>query len=75
MLPKVLLKENLEVLETWALTMTSYNYGRNGMLRAKKLYGTDFRSIVDSHSSRYFGFASRNFYAEFLTALKVSKSN
>ena len=69
-----LLKENLEVLETWALTMTSYNYGRNGMLRAKKLYGTDFRSIVDSHSSRYFGFASRNFYAEFLTALKVSKN-
>lgn len=70
-----LLKENFEVLETWALTMTSYNYGRNGMLRAKKLYGTDFRRIMDNHSSRYFGFASRNFYPEFLTAMKVAKNH
>lgn len=69
-----LLKENYEVLETWALTMTSYNYGRNGMLRAKQQYGTDFRKIVDNHNSRYFGFASRNFYAEFLTAMKVAKN-
>lgn len=69
-----LLKENYEALGTWAMTMTSYNYGRNGMLRAKQLYGTDFRKIVDSHSSRYFGFASRNFYAEFLTAMKVAKN-
>jgi membrane-bound lytic murein transglycosylase D len=69
-----LLRENYEVLGTWAMTMTSYNYGRNGMLRAKQLYGTDFRKIVDSHSSRYFGFASRNFYAEFLTAMKVAKN-
>ena len=69
-----LLKENYEVLGTWAMTMTSYNYGRNGMLRAKKIFGTDFRKIVDGHSSRYFGFASRNFYAEFLTAMKVAKN-
>ena len=69
-----LLKENYEALGTWAMTMTSYNYGRNGMLRAKQLYGTDFRKIVDNHNSRYFGFASRNFYAEFLTAMKVAKN-
>ncbi len=69
-----LLKENYEALGTWAMTMTSYNYGRNGMLRAKQLYGNDFRKIVDSHNSRYFGFASRNFYAEFLTAMKVAKN-
>ena len=69
-----LLKENYEALGTWAMTMTSYNYGRNGMMRAKQLYGNDFRKIVDSHDSRYFGFASRNFYAEFLTAMKVAKN-
>jgi len=69
-----LLKDNFASLETWALTMTSYNYGRNGMLRAKKKFGTDFRKIVDNHESRYFGFASRNFYAEFLTAMKVAKN-
>ncbi len=69
-----LLKENYEALGTWAMTMTSYNYGRNGMLRAKQLYGNDFRKIVDKHNSRYFGFASRNFYAEFLTAMKVAKN-
>lgn len=69
-----LLKDNFQVLETWALTMTSYNHGRNGMLRAKKQWGTDFRKIMDHYSSRYFGFASRNFYAEFLTAMKVAKN-
>ena len=68
-----LLRDNFQTLETWALTMTSYNYGKNGMLRAKKKFGTDFRRIVDNHDGRYFGFASRNFYAEFLTALKVAK--
>ncbi len=69
-----LLRDNFGALESWALTMTSYNYGRNGMIRARNLFGTDFRKIMDNHNSRYFGFASRNFYAEFLAALKVAKN-
>jgi membrane-bound lytic murein transglycosylase D len=67
-----LLRDNLAVLETWPLTITSYNHGKNGMLRAKKRFGKDFRRIVDQYQSRYFGFASRNFYSEFLAALEVA---
>jgi membrane-bound lytic murein transglycosylase D len=69
-----LFKDNYEALGSWPLTVTSYNHGRNGMLRAKRQYGDDLRKIVDNYKSRYFGFASKNFYAEFLAALEVSRN-
>jgi membrane-bound lytic murein transglycosylase D len=69
-----LFKDNYAALGSWPLTVTSYNHGRNGMLRAKKRYGDDLRKIADTYKSKYFGFASRNFYAEFLAALEVSRN-
>jgi membrane-bound lytic murein transglycosylase D len=69
-----LFRDNYEALGSWPLTVTSYNHGRNGMLRAKKKYGDDLRKIADSYKSKYFGFASRNFYAEFLAALEISRN-
>lgn len=69
-----LLRDNFAVLKSWPLTITSYNHGKNGMLRAKRKYGTDFLKIVKNYRSRYFGFASRNFYSEFLAALEVAKN-
>jgi membrane-bound lytic murein transglycosylase D len=44
------------------------------MKRAKKRYGSDISKIVGNYKSRTFGFASRNFYAEFLAALHVVKN-
>jgi len=70
-----LLKENYATLGTWPLAITAYNHGVNGMKRAVRLLGTtDFGIIAEKYSSRQFGFASSNFYAEFLAALHVSKN-
>lgn len=67
-----LLKLNYRELQSWPLAITAYNHGLNGMRRAKSQYGDDFGRIYREYSSRSFGFASRNFYAEFLAALHVA---
>lgn len=70
-----LLKLNHSELGAWPLAVTAYNHGLNGMKRAKAQFGTDFGKIYTSYQSRSFGFASRNFYAEFLAAVDVVKNS
>jgi membrane-bound lytic murein transglycosylase D len=70
-----LLKHNYDVLGSWPLAITAYNHGLNGMKRAKALHGDDFNDIYNDYKSRSFGFASRNFYAEFLAALEVASNH
>ncbi len=66
------LKENYQLLHTWPLAITAYNYGTGGLKRAVSRLGTrDFGVIIERHSGRTFGFASKNFYAEFLAAAQV----
>lgn len=67
-----LLKLNYNELGSWPLAITAYNHGLNGMRRAKAQFGTDFGRIYREYKSNSFGFASRNFYAEFLAALHVA---
>ncbi len=67
-----LLKHNYKVLQYWPLALTAYNHGLNGMRRAKRQFGNDIAKIVKHYKSRIFGFASRNFYAEFLAAYEVA---
>ena len=66
-----LLKKNFETLNSWPLAITAYNHGLRGMSRAQKRHGSDIVKIIEKYKSRTFGFASRNFYAEFLAALHV----
>lgn len=66
-----LLGENYAALGSWPLALTAYNHGRGGMLRAKRLHGDDIADIVRNYSGRTFGFASRNFYAQFLAARSI----
>ncbi|MEY3659518.1 MAG: hypothetical protein RLZZ169_343 [Pseudomonadota bacterium] len=69
-----LLKENHEELGTWPLALTAYNHGTNGMLRAVRESGTrDIGEIVANYKGPRFGFASRNFYAQFLAARQVEE--
>jgi membrane-bound lytic murein transglycosylase D len=69
-----LLRENYEALGTWPLAITAYNHGANGMKQAVATVGTtDFGTIVQQYRGPLFGFASKNFYAEFLAALDVIK--
>lgn len=67
-----LLEQNRKVTGTWPLAITAYNHGASGMRRAVRKVGTnDIEKIVRNYRSRTFGFASRNFYVEFLAALEA----
>ncbi len=69
-----LLRSNHERLGTWPLALTAYNHGPGGMERAVRKLGTrNIEQILDRYKSRTFGFASRNFYCEFLAALEVQQ--
>jgi len=68
-----LLKYNYKQLKSWPLAITAYNHGVNGMKRAKKRHGDDIVKIIDNYRSRRFGFASKNFFSEFMAALEVTK--
>jgi membrane-bound lytic murein transglycosylase D len=69
-----LLKRNFESVRSWPLAVTAYNHGLQGMKRAQKKFGNDFVKVVAKYKSRTFGFASQNFYAEFLAAIHVVKN-
>ena len=70
-----LLRENYKLLGTWPLAITAYNHGAWGMKKAVARTGTkDIGKIVHRYRGRAFGFASRNFYAEFLAAVHVAKN-
>jgi len=63
------LRENYDRLGTWPLAITAYNHGANGMAYAVRKHQTkNLATIIKHYQSRAFGFASRNFYAEFLAA-------
>ncbi|HDL19523.1 MAG TPA: LysM peptidoglycan-binding domain-containing protein [Bacteroidetes bacterium] len=70
-----LMQENYQTLGSWPLAITAYNHGMAGMKRAKrKLHTSDIAKIVAKYRSRYFKFASRNFYCEFLAALHIAQN-
>ncbi len=58
----------------WPLALTGYNHGVGGMIRAKNEISPDIGRIVWEYEGPRFGFASRNFYAEFLAAKKVAEN-
>jgi membrane-bound lytic murein transglycosylase D len=60
-------------LGSWPLAITSYNHGVAGMRAAKERFGTDFERVLSEYDGRTFGFASKNFYKEFLAAREIAK--
>jgi len=70
------LSDAYEKLGSWPLTVTSYNHGVDGMMRARRELGTtDISRLIREYDGPYFGFASKNFYAEFLAALEISSNS
>ncbi len=64
--------ENIRLLREWPLAITAYNHGPGGMKKAVKTVGTtDLDVILRRYQNPTFGFASRNFYSEFLAAKDV----
>jgi membrane-bound lytic murein transglycosylase D len=67
-----LLKHNYEALGSWPLALLAYNHGREGILVAKATLGSNaVDEIIVRYNGPRFGFASRNFYPEFLAALDI----
>lgn len=66
------LQRNYTVLGSWPLALTAYNYGTSGMARAKKDKGS-YEKIFLEYQEGHFKFASRNFYPEFLAALRSAR--
>ncbi|PCI79258.1 MAG: hypothetical protein COB20_05085 [SAR86 cluster bacterium] len=70
-----LLEYNYSVLGTWPLALTAYNHGAGGIARAvRDTKTTDIEKIVANYKGRSFGFASRNFYAQFLAVNEVERN-
>lgn len=69
-----LLSHNFGKLDSWPLAITAYNHGAEGMARAvKELSTRDLAQIIRGYKSKSFGFASSNFYSEFLAILEVER--
>lgn len=67
------LKRDYKSLGAWPLALTAYNHGPGGVRRAVQSLGTtDIAEIAFNYSSPSFGFASRNFYVQFLAATEVA---
>jgi membrane-bound lytic murein transglycosylase D len=66
-----LLKQNIQILKKWPLAVTAYNHGTGSLLKAvKSLKTTELQEIIDRNNAKSFQFASSNFYACFLAALR-----
>ena len=61
-------------LGDWPAAITSYNHGIYGMMRAQDQVGRDFVSIVETYDGPAFGFASRNYYAQFLAVCEIANN-
>ena len=71
----LLLKENYQALGAWPLAITAYNHGAEGLARGVAKVGSrDLMDLIRNYESRTWGFASKNFYAEFIAAVQVAQN-
>jgi membrane-bound lytic murein transglycosylase D len=68
-----LLRSNYLTFGNWPLAITAYDYGTAGMSEAASIYNNNFVRIVRDYEGPHFGFASKNYYAEFLAASQVDR--
>jgi membrane-bound lytic murein transglycosylase D len=62
-------------LGNWPLAITSYNYGPAGIARAVEEIGSDnLVDLINQYSHPNWGYAPKNFYAEFLVAVEIGKN-
>lgn len=68
-----LLKQNYRILDNnWPLAITAYNHGTEGIFRGiKTVESDDLVELIKRYQSPAFGFASKNFYAEFLAVVEI----
>jgi membrane-bound lytic murein transglycosylase D len=70
-----LLEQNYQALGSWPLALTAYNYGAGGLARAVAQIGSDnLVDLIRTYEHPYWGFAPKNFYAEFLAAVDIGQN-
>lgn len=70
-----LLAQNYQALGNWPLALTAYNYGAGGLARAVAQIGSDnLVDLIRKYEHPYWGFAPKNFYAEFLAAVDIAQN-
>src|SRR5690606_12104818 len=67
-----LFQTNYKILGNWPLAITAYNHGAYSLKRAvAKLGSNDLPYLINRYDNASFGFASKNFYCEFLGILST----
>lgn len=64
-----LMQQNFRIMKSWDLAVTAYNSGTKHLLKTKRELASndvDLEAIIKNSDSEHFGFASKNFYSEFL---------
>ena len=64
-----LMSENFKIMKSWDLAVTAYNSGTKHLLKSKRELASkdvNLEAIIKHSDSGHFGFASKNFYSEFL---------
>lgn len=64
-----LMSENYTIMKSWDLAVTAYNSGTKHLLKSKRELASkdvDLEDVIKHSDSQHFGFASKNFYSEFL---------
>jgi membrane-bound lytic murein transglycosylase D len=68
-----LLKQNYQILSNWPLAITAYNHGTEGIFRGiQEVQSDSLVDLIRGYQSPTFGFASKNFYAEFLAVVQIA---
>lgn len=69
------LRNNYKLLKSWPLAITAYNHGPYGIKRGvEKIGSRNLGELIKKYNAKTFGFASKNFYAEFLAASYAYKN-
>ncbi len=64
-----LMEQNFKILKSWDLAITAYNSGTKHLVNLRKKISKDkfnLIEVIQNSNSKTFGFASKNFYSEFL---------
>ena len=66
-----LMSENFRIMKSWDMAVTAYNSGTKHLLKTKRELASskndiDLEAVIQHSDSEHFGFASKNFYSEFL---------
>lgn len=69
-----LLRDNFRILKRWDLAVTAYNSGTRHLVTARRalnLPAPSLEAIFRSYQNNHHGFASKNFYSEFIALVHV----